>query len=281
MAKFNFNVTGVDHKKAVQNFESPKPGMYRAKIAEMNPGFSKDDAGKEDKSRPRVEVIFHLQDKTYNQTPMWYFLTFSGDYPLQKLDQFLQAVGVNTAKTQKGSLDTDKYIGKIVNVRVKSGTNQTGEYRGEVGGVFAAPQDDEDMDEDEEDLDDEDESEDEDEESEDEDEEEEDEDDGLDALSIKDVRARAKEIGVDSTGLKPAVIERIRAAASEETEEEEDEPEDEEEETEDDGYDELSLAELKVEFKDRELDLPKLVGPEAKKKAALIAALRANDEEPF
>lgn len=278
MAKFNFDVQGVDHKKAARNFESPKPGMYRAKVAEMNPGFSKDNAGKPDPSRPKIEVVFHLQDKEYDQTPMWYHLTFGEGYPKVKFDQFLQAVGVNTTKKAKGSLDTDSFIGKIVNVRVRAGATEAGEYRGEVAGVFAAPQDEEDLDEDEADEDDLDE-EDEDLAEEGDEDEPEDEDDGLDALSIKEIRALAKEKGLDSTGVKAAVIERIRGAASEE--EEEEESDEDEAEDEDDGYDELSVAELKQEFKDRELDLPTVRGPVAKQKVALIAALRANDEEPF
>lgn len=271
MPKIKFDVTGSDPVKATQGFEPPKPGVYTAKVAEINPGFSKGEDGKPDQNKPRLEVIYHITDSRYPNAPLWDYLTFGEGFPKQKMDQFLQAVGVATAKKRKGVLDTDLVIGKLVKVRVRGGTNQNDEYKATVGGVMPATPEDEDFEDaepeeaDEEDEETDDESEDS---EEDEDEVEEDED-PYEAMGLKELKAAASAAGLATTGAPSALRVRLREHAAEVVEEE-----DVEESVEDDGYDALTPTELKKELKSREL-------PTTGTQAALIKRLRDNDAEPF
>lgn len=152
MVKIKYDTTGVDHEQAAKGGgDPPKPGVYSARIKEMNTGFSKGDDGKPDKSRPRVEVIFELTDKEHKGFPLWYYLTFGSGFPAQKMSQFLQAVGVPVAKRQKGEFDTDDILnsknGCTNRVKVQvQGEKNTTDYRPRVTNVLRA--DDPDGDED-------------------------------------------------------------------------------------------------------------------------------------
>lgn len=302
MPKITFDVSGSDPKKATQDLEPPKPGVYVAKVDEINPGYSKDeDTGKPDKTRPRLEVIYRINKGKYKGAPLWDYLSFS-EASQWKLDQFLQAVGIATEKKRKGSFDTAKQVGKLVKVRVQ-GQGSGEDYRARVRGVFKYDpdaEDDEDTeDEDEVDEDIEDEEEDEETETEDEDDTEEDdgddededdeddeEEDALIAVgrtadsgkkgakaAEKQLRASAKDAGLDPDNYDTweELAEALVAGGDSEDEEDEDEAEEE-----DDGYEEMDLKSLKAELKSRKL---KTTGD----KDALVARLRKNDseEDPF
>lgn len=138
MATVKFDVSGSDPEKAVAGIGNPPPpGVYLAKISEMNPGFSKGEDGKPDKTRPRVEVVFHVQEKPFMGWPMWYYLTFGKGFPEQKLDQFLQAVGVANKGKRKGSFDTDEQVGKLVKIQIVGRKDRT-DYDPEVKNVMSA-----------------------------------------------------------------------------------------------------------------------------------------------
>jgi hypothetical protein len=282
-----FDVSGSDPADATRDFEPPKPGVYKAKVAEINPGFSRDDDGKPDKSRPRLEVVYRIQDKKYANAPVWDYLSFS-DASQWKLDQFLQAVGISSKTKRKGEFDTDKVAGKkIVKVRI-IGETRNGAYRARVGGVFKYNKDDdeeldseEDVDEEVEDEDvDDTEEEDETEESEDEDtDEEEDESPDLDSLGAEadegdDAAAEQLTAMAEDNELDPdeyATWAELATAIQEAEGGGEGEDEDDS-----DGYDDMSLKELKEELESRDL---KTTGS----KAALVKRLRENDEseDPF
>lgn len=138
MPKIKFDLRGTDPEKAKEGaFEDPKPGVYRALVKEMNAGFSKDDDGKPDKSRPRVEVVFEIIDHKYKGARLWLYLTFGDGYPAQKMDQFLQAFGIASKDKRTGEFNTDDIVNKACKIRVKGGTRADNSYRAEVGAVFA------------------------------------------------------------------------------------------------------------------------------------------------
>jgi len=274
MGIVKFDVSGSDPDRATQSFEPPKPGVYRAKVAELNSGFAKSrETGKPDPKRPRLEVVYHLLDDPYKNAPLWDYLSFSEEAQW-KMDQFLQAVGIASKKKRKGSFDSDSLIGKIVKVRVRGGKNLSDEYRAEVGGVMAAPDEDEDYgdsgegDEGEGDIDG-DKGEGEDEVPADEPEE-----DPYESMTAVQLRTELKARELDPKGTSSAMRERLRENDAEQAEPPDDEAQ-AEDEAPDDGYDDLTLDELKQEVQDRELTVKPIT------KVKLIAALRENDLEPF
>lgn len=287
MPKITFDVSGSDPDNATKDVEPPKPGLYTCKVAEINPGFSKDsETGKPDKSRPRLEVVYRIQGKKSTGAPLWDYLSFS-EASQWKLDQFLQAVGIATKKKRKGSFDTAKVVGKTVKVRVV-GEGSGDNYRARVKGVFkfdgAADEDaDEEDVEDEEDTDaeDEDEEEDtEDEDAEDEDEDEDSDDEDEDSDEEEDLDSLGAEA---DAGGKPgkAAQKRLEELAEEKGLD----PDDYgtwaelatalQGEEESDGYEEMDIKALRKECRSRELETKG-------SKEALIERLRDNDkEDPF
>lgn len=279
MAKVTFDVSGSDPDKAVQDLEPPRPGVYKAKVEEVTPGFSKDkETGKPDKTRPRLEVVYRIIGPKHKGAPLWDYLSFS-EASQWKLDQFLQAVGIATKSKRKGTFDTAKVVGKIVKIRV-SGEGSGEDYRARVRGCFAATAEDEDTgdeDEDGETEPDEDEGE---EDTDDEDEGDEGDEVELDEDDLDQLGAEA-----DSGG-KPA--EKAAEILAEKAAEHDIDPDEYatwaevataiqqaqegDGDAEDDGYDELSIAELKKELKGRGL-------PVAGTQAKLIERLRKNDQE--
>lgn len=138
MAKIKFDVKDVnpsDSQAWGGGGEPPKPGNYRFKVREVNPGFSKGDNGAPDKSRPRLEVIYECLDAKYKGFPVWDYISFSDGHK-PKLDQFLMAVGVATERKRTGEFDPAKLAGKTVKVRIRGGKNNDGDYRAEVSSVF-------------------------------------------------------------------------------------------------------------------------------------------------
>jgi hypothetical protein len=264
VAKVKYDLSDVED---VNQAHAPV-GVYRAKISKVD-GPKPSSSG-----NSMLEVIFDLTHdaagKSLNGSfmPVWYYPLLAEDaHPVSKArtKEFMLAVGLKA----KGTLDTDKLVGKDVQLRLKSDTDQDGDYRPKIGKVMALPEQDEPEDEAEPD------------EAEDE------EEMDLDALDRAGLKAVIKEEGLDVKVLKKMSDDDIRKAiiaAWPEDEEEEDEPEDEEEEdeaeeeeeaedeAEDDGYDDMSVADLKAELKEREL-------PTNGARKVLIARLRTDDEK--
>ena len=273
MAKVKYDVSNVED---IQMNHAPV-GVYRAKVADVD-GPKQSSSG-----NPMLEVRFELtHDATGKASngwaPVWYYPLLEHDHPLSqaRLKEFLLAFGLRP----KGTLDTDKLVGKSVQLRLKADTDQDGDYRPRIAKVMALPEADE--------------AEAEEEPEEPEAEAEGDDDDlDLDSMDRTELKALIKDEGLDVRVLKKMTDDDIRTAIleawpededEEEADEEEDdeaedeaeeEPEAEADEDEDDGYDSMSVAELKAELKEREL-----ATNGAKK--VLIGRLRKDDgEEPF
>lgn len=277
-----YDVTGSDPDEAEQiqgDFESPRPGQYVAKILEMK---KKGSGG--DPKKPMLEVVFEMinADKKSNlssvksKARMWYYLMLPGHpsfepgaFVVQKLDQFLLAIGVAGKKSKrKGTFDPDEHTDKEVGLVVRAGTNQEGEYRGEVASVFVYDpetfgQDVEDDDDDVSGL-------------EDEDIEVEDDEDGdvepYEEWALADLRAELEARELDTKGKRAAMVERLEEDDASTEEEPEEESEEEEEDDEEEGeYDSMSIKELRAELEARDLDVKGT-------KPTLISRLEDNDE---
>jgi hypothetical protein len=125
--------------------ESPRPGLYVAKVEEVTITGSKDDNGKPDRrNKPMLAVTLVMEkaDKPRNERyvggRVWVNLMLPGhpsfDQTQFKLDQFLQSTKVasKTAR-RKGTFKTEEQKGKKILLMVRAGTNLDGLYRGEAG----------------------------------------------------------------------------------------------------------------------------------------------------
>jgi SAP domain-containing protein len=295
MAKIKFDVRDSDPDKAVSagNFEQPKPGVYKAKLVACDQEFAKDEAtGKPDRKRPMLVCKYELTDKRAgkaNGAWLWDRVSFS-DAAKWKLDQFLQAFGIADKKKRTGELDTDVLVGEACTIRVKGGTYQ-GEYRGEVGAVLAASDEDDEDDTGDDDDGSSDVLDDTDDLSGDETEDEVESDEGeaefpyydmeeLAGMQIPGLLQVAEDLEIEPpkakqknrVSLSKWIFENQPAEAPEDEEGETAEEPEADADAEDDGYDELTPAELKQECKDRDLDVKGT-------KAVLIARLREDDAE--
>lgn len=295
MAKLKYDVSGIEYGEA-GDLEQPKPGVYKATIKEINPGFSKDkDSGNPDRSRPRLEVVLgdlhplNDPDDTTKYAQLWRYLSYSEAAEIY-MAQFMEAIGVATSKKRKGTWDPDEHVGKTVKIRVVADTNQDGDYRGKVNGIFAYDGEDGDDDEYEEPEDDG-----------DEDDEDEEEPEYTD-MTLQELRAEAVERGLLKKKEASSKKTKTLIALLEEDDEAEDDDEDEEDEEEDDNgadedeedddteededeededdedeeddepYEEWSIQELRDACEERDL---KTTGS----KKALIKRLEDDDEE--
>lgn len=155
MAKLvKFDVSDADLDAALQErglSEAPKPGVYKARISQINPGYSKDDDGKPDKDRPRLEVIYEIIGDAEGDRDalkemgidggdcygawLWDYVSFSKASEWKQA-QFFLAIGEVSQKKRKGAFDPEKHEGKtVVKLRVRSGKFE-GEYRPRVGGTW-------------------------------------------------------------------------------------------------------------------------------------------------
>lgn len=125
MPVIKYDVTGSDPDRALQNFEPPKPGVYLAKIKECNPHLAKGQDGKPDKSRPSLEVILSIETPgDFKGSQLWDYVSLSEEAKW-KMDQFLMAVGQATkTERRKGQFKTEDQIGKLVKVRVVADTGE-------------------------------------------------------------------------------------------------------------------------------------------------------------
>ena len=194
---------------------------------------------------------------------------------LWKLRDLIIATG-GTVPKKAAMIDPNGPVGKFLAAEVEDDTYQ-GNVRSQVQGTYGLDiLDDEDGpagdDEDDEEYEG-DEPED-DEEYEDEADEEDEEEEDLDALSLPELRKRAKDLGVTTTGLKkPALIEAILEAEAEEDEEDEDEDDLDDEDLEDDDLDDEELFEDDEE-EEEPAPAPKRRAAPARKPAAKAAPAR-------
>ena len=267
------DVSGVE-----SDFTPAPVGLYVAKVTAIEQKNSKNT------NEPMFEVIFQITKdadgkkikKTYGQ--LWYYAptTAEGVHPgyARRLKELVSAFGL---KLKGGNIAV--IVNKECLIKLKEDSDLEGEYRPAISKLLKW-----DKDADVEDEADEDEVE----EDEDEDEEEVEEDDGnLDELTRNELKLLIKSEELDIRVVKSMSDDDIREAikeqmGEEDDEEEEDEEEEEdieeededEEEAEDDNYDSMSVAALRQELKDRELD-------STGKQAVLVARLRTDDaEEP-
>src|SRR5215471_11491580 len=112
MARLKFDVTGVD---PAGEFETPKPGAYKAKIDSIE---HKQSAAGND----MLEVQYLITGGEFDNSRLWDY------YPLHvqwKYRRFLEAVGLVRGGKEKGELNTEALIGKRVLIKI---TNE--EYEG-------------------------------------------------------------------------------------------------------------------------------------------------------
>lgn len=145
--------------------EAPKPDVYEAKINQINAGYSKDDNGQEDKSRPRLEVIYEITDDKAKTRGVdggsalgawvWDYVTF-GKESQWKLAQFTKAFGLADKSKPAGEFDTAKLAEKVTDIdkngkkvtketkhpgakcklRIGAGRNQDGGYKAKVNSIL-------------------------------------------------------------------------------------------------------------------------------------------------
>lgn len=298
MAKVKYDVTGTEFGQQKEFAAQPKKGVYPAKIVEINPGFSKGEDGKPDKSRPRLEVIYEIMDKDAVSPEgesafgarIWDYVSPKSEAAEWRYAAWLEALGIagEKKKDRKGEFDTDEYVGAMVKIRVKPDTNLDGDYRAKVGGIFALPEDEVPSDDDEDDDEDNEDNED----DEEEDEEDEEEEVDYSELTIKDLRELVVERELltkkkaAAEKKKKALIELLEEDDASDEDEDEDEDEDdgdeddEDEDDDDEGdedeeelpFEEWSIKELRTECEKRGLN-------SKGKKAALVKRLEADAED--
>lgn len=273
MAKVKYDVT---HVEDIPDMEMAPVGIYRLKIVSCEAGVSsKDNQMLTVRLHPTHDAAGKKLKTEYGD--VWDYPILDHDHPFvqNKLKEFFRALGLKP----KGILDTDKIVGKTVQAKLKSDTDQDGEYRPRIGKymIVTAPEDEEP--EEEEDA--------EDAEEEDGDEEEQSLEDALNELDRAGLKAfikdQAETLTEEVKVLKKDSDDDLRAkivAAWPDDEDAEDEEEDAEEEEEEDSdeevdYDSMSPADLKAALKERELAT-------TGSKKVLIQRLRKDDaDSPF
>jgi cobalamin biosynthesis protein CobT len=268
--KIKYDSSKVDRSKQGGNIPPPQPGLYRMKIAEVKQGETKggdtmltfvvrmNDTGKKGKAHKGYGFWDNV---VMNEASAW------------KLDQYLQAIGIDTEKKKRGAVSDTDFINKEVMGRVKSDTYD-GEYRPKLASVFPLPEDDEEEDEDEgdEDFDDEDEDEieddeddedsdddedDEDDEDEEDEEDEEEEDEDDEEEEDEEEEEEAPPAKPKKSASKPAPKPAAKPKAKRPPK-----------------YEDMEIEDLRAECKSRGLSTKGT-------KTALVARLRTNDEDPF
>lgn len=268
MAKIKVDTTGVETEP-----EAIKPGLYPAKVKEVELTESQKDKS------PMLKVLYEITGGQYDGRVLYDYIMLDNDAMMFRLAAFQDAIGLK----RKGEIDTDKIVGKKLQIRT---VVQKSEEYGEQARVrnILPPKgkgaSDEDLDD-------------------------EDEDDDDDEVDYNDMtldelveELEAREIDVPKKPKKKALIRLLEENDEEEAEseddeddedeaeaesdadgdedddEDDDESDEDEDEDEDEDYSEMDLAELKKEVKKRKLEVE---GKATKKN--LIAALEADDEE--
>lgn len=242
-------------------FKQAPVGVYYAKVVGVDQKRSKTN------DEEMVEVVFQITKdadgkkikEQYGQ--LWYYAPL--DIESSWARRLKELVVAFSLKARGGNLATIE--GKEAMIRLREGTDLSGDYRPNIGKIMKAEPD---VDEDEEEED------------------EEAEDGNLDDLSRAELKALIKEQGLEVSVRKSMSDDDIRDAIREQTEAEEDEDEeeldeeededeeDDEEEAEGDNYESMSVVALRQELSDRQLETKG-------KRTVLIARLRTDDvEEP-
>ena len=306
MAKVKFDVTGTEFGQAKEYAAQPKKGVYPCKIVEINPGFSKGEDGKPDKTRPRLEVIYEVMDKEAKSPEgesafgarIWDYVSPKSEAAEWRYAQWLEALGLagEKKKDRKGEFDTDDLIGMTVKIRVKADTNLEGDYKAKVGGIYALPEDEEPDDDDEDDENDDEENDDDDADDDDDDDSDDDDDDeeeevDYSEMSVKELRDLAVERELvkkkKAADLKKKALIELLEADDEEDEDDDDDSDDDDDDSDDDDdddddedgdddeeelpFEEWSIKELRAECEKRKLN-------SKGKKAALVKRLKEDDD---
>ena len=272
MAKVKYDVSGD-----IPETGNAPVGTYRGKIKDAE---AKDSNAGNPMIVISIELTHHADGKKVKEDywPVRQYLMVTDERPYAKrtIKEFTTAIGLKP----KGTIDTDKILGKAVQVKLKSDTDQDGEYQPRIQWIrpldAASEEEPEDEAEPEEPEVDEDEDDDEDEID-------------LDAMDRKALKALIKEEELEITvkksmsedDLRELIAEAMGDDDEEEDEDEDDEePEDDEEDDEEeDGdddapdYDSMSVNDLKAELKEREL------ATNGSKKV-LIQRLKKDDDSP-
>lgn len=258
MPKVKYDLRDVE--AAGEGFETPPPGLYRAKLAECN--MTKSKAGND-----MLECVYELIRGDYKGSKVWDYIVIGVEgFPERKLRQFLEAVEYITGKKNaKGSFDPDEFEDSEVQLRLKNETYED-EPRARVAAVLPLPDDDEDEEEIEDDA--------AEEGAEEEGDGEEYTYDDLAEMDLADLKGVIEEEELEGIRVtKKSKVETVLAKVAEALElEPEEEEEDEDGDEDGDEYEDMETAELKAECKDRGLKA-------AGKRAVLIARLEKDDEE--
>lgn len=268
MAKIKVDTTGVEVSPS-----AVKPGLYPVKIKEIE--------AKEAKSSGNMQlaVIYEISGGEFDGRVLFDYIPLNDDSMAFRLAAFQDALGLK----RKGEIDTDKLVGKKLQVRTVVQKSEEYGEQARVRNVLppkSAGKAEDDLDEDDDDDDEVDYEE-------------------MDLAELKE-EVKARELEVDGKQTKKKLIaaleendeeeeddsdddddESDEAEAddddeSEDDDEESDDDEDEDEDDEDDeeeGYDDMDLPELKKLAKKRKVEVK---GKVTKKK--LVAALEEDDE---
>lgn len=263
MTKVRYDVSKAT---ASGDWEHVQPGLYIFEVREMNAKVSKkkpDGSGGnkmlEVILKPTAEADGTKLDGEFSQ--VYYYVLVDGSQD-GRLRALTDALGLNP----KGTIDTEEVVGEQLLGHVKSDKDQDGEYRPRIAKVMPVPSDVE-VDEAEEEED---------------EEPEEEEDEGIDLSELDRVALKKliKDNELEVRVLKSMSDDDIRQAIAEALggdEEPEDEEEEDESEDESNGYDEMSIQDLKNTLKERGLTT-------TGKKSALVARLSEDDQkggDPF
>lgn len=266
--KLNFD--GVE-----TGYKAVPEGTYEVRVKEIEAGTSQANA-------PKLDFKFEIISGKNKGSLLFYTCSLQPQ-ALFKLKVVLEALGYEIPEGNF-NLDIDELIDLECSVEVAHETYE-GKKRARIVEFITSDEDDEDDSEDEDDDDSEDEEDTDDEEEDDEDEEEDDEDDDededededeedevdYDSLSLKELKALAKEKGIkfDKKAKKDDII-----ALLQEEDDEDDEEDEEEEEDDTPDYESMNLKELKALCKERGIKVTK-----KDNKESLIEKLEEDDED--
>ena len=270
--KLNFD--GVE-----TGYKAVPEGTYEVRVKEIEAGTSQANA-------PKLDFKFEIISGKNKGSLLFYTCSLQPQ-ALFKLKVVLEALGYEIPEGNF-NLDIDELIDLECSVEVAHETYE-GKKRARIVEFITSDEDDEDDSEDEEDDDDdsEDEEDTDDEDEDDEDEEEDDEDDDdededededeedevdYDSLSLKELKALAKEKGIKFD--KKAKKDDIIALLQEDDEDDEEDEEEEEEEEDTPDYESMNLKELKALCKERGIKVTK-----KDNKESLIEKLEEDDED--
>jgi hypothetical protein len=118
-----------------QDFDTPIPkGVYKMKILEIEDGTSKKD------DRPMYTVELEVISGEFKGRRLWDYIKYEDDTSQWKLGQLLEALQVASEKKRTGSFNPEKYVGKVVVVRVKHEHDDDYGTQAKVGSMQPLPE---------------------------------------------------------------------------------------------------------------------------------------------